>query len=172
MIWRKSHRADPFACDIADRHYNRQKIGSPQCAPPGSCCVFKAHTVTGRAFWITSAPYAQYVKHAWPGAWVCSAFRNEGAGIASQMIREALAASLYHYGEAPALGMVTFLDRAKVKPTKVRGEDVYGWTWLKAGFEHVGFTKGGLMAFQILPAEMPAAAPAQGVQGNLFLRAA
>ena len=42
MIWQKSHRADPRACAIADRHYSRQKIGSPQFMPPGSCVCFYA----------------------------------------------------------------------------------------------------------------------------------
>ncbi len=44
MIWHISHRADPFARDIADRHYNRQKIGSPQFVPPGRCLVCRLHS--------------------------------------------------------------------------------------------------------------------------------
>lgn len=176
MIWQPSHRGDPFACDIADRHYNRQKVGSPQCAPPGSCCVLKALTPTGRAFWITSAPFAEYVKHDWAGAWVCSAFRNEGAGQASEMIRDAVAASLWHYsGVAPALGVVTFLDREQVRPTMVRGKPVWGWTWLKAGFRHVGWTRrkrNPLMTFQMLPHEMPPPSPPIGLTADLFGEAA
>lgn len=153
-LWCLSHRADPAAAILADRHYNRQKIGSPQFVPPGSCLVLL--TPCARAFWVTSAPIAQYVKHAWAGAWVCSAFRSEGAGKASELILEAIAASLAHYGSAPALGMVTFVDQRFVKPTRVRGRDVWGWTYLKAGFRPVGQTKGGLLAFQILPDDMPA----------------
>lgn len=168
MIWQASHRADPFAREIADRHYNRQKIGSPQFVPPGSCAVFKAETATGRAFWVTSAPFAQYVRHAWAGAWVCSAFRNEGAGKASDMIREALAATKAALGESPALGMVTFINRKCVRPIKRRGADVWGWTWLLCGFRHVGETAGGLMALQILPDAMPPASPALGAQSSLF----
>jgi hypothetical protein len=34
MNWRMSHRADPLALPLADRHYNRQKPGSPQFMPP------------------------------------------------------------------------------------------------------------------------------------------
>jgi hypothetical protein len=125
--WCVSHRADPAAARLADRHYNRQKIGAPQFAPTGSCAVFL--TDCGRAFWITSAPYAEWVKHAWAGAWVCSAFRSEGAGRASELIRQAVAATCAHYGSPPSLGMVTFIDRSKVRPTIVRGKEVYGWTY-------------------------------------------
>lgn len=168
MIWHLSNRADPFAADIADRHYSRQKIGAPQFVPPGSCCVFTARTPTGRAYWVTSAPLAEFVQHAWAGAWLCSAFRNEGAGVASRMIVEAVAATLAFYGQPPPLGMVTFIDRAKVRPTLVRGRKTWGWTFLRAGFRVAGETKGGLLALQILPADMPAPQPAIGMQAGLF----
>lgn len=167
MIWRESHRADPFARAIADRHYNRQKIGTPQFVPPGRCLVLKADTETGRAFWVTSWPFAEWVKHDWPGAWICSAFRNEGAGQASTMITEAVSATRARY-ETPALGMVSFLDRRKVRPTMVRGSPVWGWTWLKAGFHYAGETKGGLMALQLDPSDMPAADDTYRTERELF----
>lgn len=157
MIWTLAHRADPRCCALADRHYSRQKIGSPQFMPPGSCVCFYAVTPSGEAVWGTSAPFAQYVKHKWAGAWVCSIFRNEGAGVASDMIREAVAATKGFYDTPPEHGMLTFIDRKKVRPTKVRGKDVWGWTYRKAGFREVGETKGGLLALQMKPSEMPAA---------------
>src|ERR1700744_1119966 len=101
MRWRLSHRADPLAKRLADRHYNRQKPESPQFVPPGRCLVLLSDDE--RAFWVTSWPYAQYVRHAWAGAWVCSAFRSEGAGTASVLSRQALAASRSHFGEPPFL---------------------------------------------------------------------
>lgn len=155
MIWHQSHRCDPFSRDIADRHYNRQSIGAKNFMPPGRCAVFKARTETGIAFWGTSWPFAEYVRHAWAGAWVCSAFRNEGAGVASEMISQAVSATRAKYGDAPELGMITFLDQKKVKPTMVRGRETWGRTWEIAGFQLVGKTKGGLLAFQLLPENMP-----------------
>lgn len=151
--WCVSHRADPAAARLADRHYNRQKIGSPQFAPTGSCVVFLSDC--GRAFWITSFPLAEWVKHAWAGAWVCSAFRSEGAGVASELIRQAVAATRAHYGDPPPLGMITFIDRKKVKPTMVRGVPTWGWSYRKAGFIDAGETKGGLLAMQLRPDAMP-----------------
>lgn len=167
MIWEISNRADPRARVLADRHYNRQKVGSPQFVPPGRCAVFYADNEAGKAFWVTSWPFAEYTKHAWAGAWVCSAFRNEGAGIASGMIVEALAATKAFFGEPPELGMITFLDRRKVHPIMKRGKPHFGYTWELAGFRHVGFTKGGLMAFQCLPEDMPSPAAAVGAQSRL-----
>lgn len=162
MIWQKSNRADPRAREIADRHYNRQKPGTPQFVPPGRCLVLYAETQTGKALWVTSWPYAQYVKHQWAGAWMCSAFRNEGAGIASELIREAVAATRAFYGNPPELGMVTFIDPRKVKPTMTHGTPTWGCTYELAGFEHVGKTKGGLLAMQLRPEKMPPPAYAHG----------
>jgi hypothetical protein len=156
--WCMSHRADPAAARLADRHYNRQKPGTPQFVPPGRCLVLVSEN--GRAFWITSWPFAEYVKHRWGGAWVCSAFRSEAAGRASELIEDAVAASLSWFGEPPEIGMVTFIDRDQVRPTMVRGVATWGWTWRKAGFFPDGETKNGLLAFRLLPGDMPAPNPA------------
>ena len=148
MRWVLSHRSDDEVRPLADRHYNRQKIGAKGFVPPGRCLVLKTQDRT--AFWVTSWPFAEYVKHAWAGAWMCSAFRNEGEHHASELIREAVAATLHKYGPAPTLGMVTFVDARKVKRTRKPG-----YTFARAGFRHCGWTKGGLYAMQLLPADMP-----------------
>jgi len=167
QIWELSHRADPRAAALADRHYSRQKIGSPQFVPPGRCLVLFAKTATGQAYWVTSWPFAEYVKHAWAGAWMCSAFRNEGAGLSSDMIRAAVSHTRAFYGEPPPPGMVTFVDSRRVRQTQRPG-----WCFRKAGFEPVGHTKGGLVALQLLPPDMPPPTPARGVQSSLFMGAA
>ena len=98
-----------------------------------------------------------------------------GAAGAVDLIRQAVAATRAFYGEPPALGMVTFVDPRHVRPTMVRGKPVWGWTFLKAGFEPVGTTiDQGLLAFQLLPDRMPppAAALQPGALGDLFPEAA
>ena len=147
MLWRFSNRADPVAVAIADRHYNRQKVGSPQFVPPGRCKVFVS--VCNKAVWVTSWPFAKYVKHAWAGAWVNSIFRNEGAGLSSDLIWQAIAATRAEW-EPPELGIVSFVDASKVIHKRDPGR-----CYRKAGFKHAGFTKSGLWVFQMLPDEMP-----------------
>ena len=147
--WLRSHRFDPRALPLADRHYNRQKIGSPQFVPPGRCVVLL--TSDADALWVTSWPFAAYVRHAWPGAWVNSLFRNESSVLSSELIREAVAVTRGVFGEPPALGMVTFVDAAKTRRKRDPGR-----CYRKAGFRHVGETKGGLVALQLAPADMPA----------------
>lgn len=157
MRWQLSYRADPVTRRIADRHYNRQKVRAAQFVPPGRCVVLR--TPEADAFWITSWPFAEYVKHAWPGAWVCSAFRNESEHLSSELIREALAATLWMWPEAPSLGMVTFVNRDKVRRKRDPGR-----CFRRAGFEPVGETAGGLVALQLLPAAMPV--PAMPLHGQ------
>lgn len=157
--WQPSHRADMRSCTIADRHYNRQKIGSPQFVPPGRCLVLRHED---DALWVTSWPFAEYVRHAWAGAWVNSLFRNESDRLSSDLICEAVAHTLAHYGDAPPLGMVTFVDA-----DKTRAKRDPGYCYRMAGFRHVGFTKGGLWAFQMLPGEMPDPVLASSRQGTL-----
>jgi hypothetical protein len=162
MIWHLSWRADPFARRIADNHYSRQKPGTAQFVPTGSCMVLSAATDTGKAYWVTSWPQAEWVKHDWAGAWICSAFRNEGAGKASKMIKQAVAATRAFYGEPPALGMVTFVDEKEV-----REKDDPGHCFIIAGFRPCGYTKGGLLALQMTPERMPAPEPPIGLQLGL-----
>lgn len=167
MRWRKSHRFDAAALALADAHYNRRKIGSPQFVPPGRCVVFLAGDPAA-AVWVTSWPFAQFVRHAWPGAWVNSLFRNEGAGLSSELIREAVAATRAEWKQVPDMGMVTFVDASKTRRKRDPGR-----CYRKAGFKHVGFTAGGLWAFQMLPGDMPAPEPAGGrsISGPLFREA-
>lgn len=158
--WRVSNRADQVACRIADRHYSRQKIGSPQFVPPGRCVVLV--TECGSAVWVTSWPFAEYTRHAWAGAWVCSIFRNEGAGLSSDLIRNAIAATRWFW-MPPEIGMITFVDQDKTRRKRDPGR-----CFLRAGFRNVGMTKGGLVALQLLPGDMPEPIAPIGTTESLF----
>lgn len=151
MVWTLAHRADPDCLPLADRHYNRQKVGSPQFVPPGRCLVLKAPG----AVWVTSWPFAEYVRHGWPGAMVNSLFRKENDGKASDYIRDALAATRAKWSVPPE-GLVTFIDPLHVTARKIRGRVAIAFSYFEAGFYHVGYTKDGLWAMHIPVERMPA----------------
>lgn len=179
MLWLLSDRADPIPRALADRHYNRQKIGATQFVPPGRCLVLRTDDAT--AFWITSYPFAEYVQHTWAGAMVCSAFRNEGAALSSALIADALRATAAEW-PPPAVGawalrrrhdrtdveridvaLVTFVDT-----TKTRRKRDPGRCYRRAGFEEIGRTKGGLVALGYRTARWPTPCPARRIQESLF----
>lgn len=157
MIWRVSDRAEPSANRIAKRHYTCQSPDSDQFVPPSTCVVLLADG----ALWVTTWPKAEYTKHEWAGAWVNSLFRNEAPEryLSSAIILQAVAATRWFWPDVPPLGLVTFIDR-----TKVRGKKHFGMCYRKAGFiECERRTKSGLVALQLLPDQMPEAEPPKGV---------
>jgi hypothetical protein len=154
--WCRSHKFDKRALPLADRHYNRRKVGSPQFVPPGRALVLL--TADAGALWTTSYPFAQYVRHAWAGAMVNSLFRRETGPLASDLIVAAVAATRAEW-DPPSLGIVSFVDERKTKARRGRCSPV-GKCYLEAGWTHVGFTKGGLWAFQLRPEDWPEACPA------------
>lgn len=141
-MWIKTHRACPIGVKLANRHYNRQNPDSKQFVPPGKCVVL-VHS-SEKAVWVTSWPIAKYVKHAWAGAWVNSLFRNEGAGLASDLIVDAILATLREWPEPPKEGLITFVNAECVKSKRDPG-----YCYKMAGFDRVGKTKGGLIAWHL-----------------------
>lgn len=120
----------------------------------------------GRASWVTLSQRPEYVKHAWPLAWNNSLFRNEGAGLSSELIREAIAATLAMWPCPSPQGIVTFVD-----PSRVRRKRDPGRCYLRAGFRRVGVTKGGLITLQLLPYEFPAPQAAISAQAEIEMAA-
>lgn len=159
MRWHKANRYAPSALALADRHYNRQKPGTPQFSPPGRLLVLL--TPSADAVWTTV--WSRFAKHAWPGAWNNALFRNESIMLSSLLITDAVAATLAHFGAPPSNGMITFID-----PAKVRHKRDPGRCYLKAGFRYVGDTDKGLRVLQLSPADMPPPSFAHGAQLQLF----
>jgi len=164
MDWQISDRFDPQGALLADRHYSRRTPGSPQFVAPGRCFVLR---ISDLALWVTHWPKAEYTRHAWPGAWVCALFRNEGAGLSSTLIRSAVAATRSRW-DPPVEGMITFVNAQKVKPSSNPG-----FCFIAAGFEPIGWTKGGhgrnpLRVLRLTVDNMPEAVAPRNAQLRLI----
>lgn len=160
MNWWISHQADSRAVALADRHYSRKKPGSRQFMPPGRMLVLLS--TDGLALWGTSWPYARYVNRPYPGAFLCSIFRNEGDVLSSVLALEAIAATRYHFGQIPADGFITFVDADAIASPNP------GYCFKCAGFRHVGYTANGLHILRLAPRDMPAPAPPLGLLPLVF----
>jgi hypothetical protein len=159
MNWQLSHRADKAALPLADRHYSRQKIGSPQFVPPGRCIVLL--TPNHDALWVTHWPFAHLQFHGHGDMWICSLFRNESDILSSELITEALAVTAWAFGEGAPEGTLTYVDA-----TKVRHKRDPGRCFLKAGFvrHHTNSKKDGLVPLLLPPELHPS--PAEPIHGG------
>jgi hypothetical protein len=160
MRWCLTWRADPRLAALADRHYSRKSHGASQFAPPGSVvCLITADGLAGWVTWRTDYPDADWLRD----AWCCTLFRNEGGGLSSSLIREAVAATRAKWGEPPSGGTVTTVDASKVRHKRDPGR-----CFLRAGFYRLPeLTKDrGLVILRLAVADHPPALPA----GNTQLR--
>ncbi len=111
-VWQIRNRFDVAAVALADRHYSRRldKIGSNQVG--GVSKNLTLVTPCERALWVTRymRPGAAFDKL---DAWRCSYFRNEGAGLSSELILEAMAMT-EDWDVRPPDGWVTWIDTRKV----------------------------------------------------------
>jgi hypothetical protein len=169
--WQIANKADDNARVYANRHYNRHNPESRQFAPPGRTLVLK----TRGAFWITSWPYGEYVRHRWTdginSAWICTAFRRESfcPYLASDLVRWAVAATRWYHqhGNNPTwlapepYCFVTFVDPSQVKPKRDYGRRSQasstrpGRCYVKAGWVADGLTELGLPALILEAANYP-----------------
>lgn len=161
MRWGLSHRADPRAVAVADRHYSRQRPGTPQFVRAGYNVVLL--TKSADALWVTV--YQPFVDHAWPGAWECTLFRNENPAAyrSSELIVEACAATRALWGDPPAAGMITTVDAGKVRNKRDPGR-----CFIRAGFVLVGTTGSGKLVFALAPDRFPPADFPFGAVADLF----
>lgn len=163
MRWMKVSAADPLVRVMADRHYPRQKAGSKFFSPPGSKVVLS--TPERDAYWISLSQ--KHVDHAWPGAWCCSAFRNESRHLSSELVLEALAATRALWGDPPAAGLITFVDAAATARRRSK-RALPGHCFRVLGFVEAGSTGSGKVCLHLSPAQFPAARAPLERQIGLF----
>ncbi|RXZ84444.1 hypothetical protein EBB07_00005 [Paenibacillaceae bacterium] len=135
--WMVTHKGDQSCRLLADRHYSRQTIGSPQFTRPGRNLVLR--TAWGDAVWVS-----------WDGirddglrAWECTIFRNESRHLSSDMIHAAVNATIDRWGTLPSDGMITYVAADKVRSVNP------GCCFKAAGWETIGRSKvKGLLLLQ------------------------
>lgn len=110
-VWQLRSKRDRAALALYDRHYSRQKPGRGEVGPPGRKIVLVSPCE--RAVWCAHWPHADKTLDGLD-AWRCSVFRNEGAGLASDLIVAAMEATAKRWGSLPPDGWVTWVDTRKV----------------------------------------------------------
>lgn len=130
-----SHRFDRELAKLADRHYSRGKVGSPQFMGNGKTHVLRDTSGSIVFGWLWSE-----FRNDGERGYNCAIFRNESGRLASALIREAEQSAVEKWGPNRAF---TYIDPREVKPTICRGYPVWGWCFYKAGWSYVRLSKDG-----------------------------
>lgn len=140
--WLQVWDGNPTAAALYDRHYsrNRNAIGDPRVAGPGEKLVLL--TPCARALFVWRV-FDSKDPTAGPDDVNCAIFRNEGAGLASDLILAAEAIALAKWGRQR---LYTYVNPRRVRSTNP------GCCFLKAGWRKCGVTKTrGLLILEKLP---------------------
>ncbi len=139
QYWRRIDHTDPRALEMADRHYSRQSPGTPEFTPSGHKIVLMHFAIDGTpaALWASHRPAPGKAERPdGRDCWACTMFRVEQRTVpASELITEATAITRGLWTPTPADGFYTTINPRKVAPIKRRGKDVWGYCYLKAGWE-------------------------------------
>lgn len=170
MKWLRVTATDAQARALADRHYPRENVGAKFFTPPGRKVVLR--TECGLAYWVSLYQLPEFTDHAWAGAWQCSAFRNESKHLSSDLILDALAATVDAWGQPPREGMITFVDAAATARRR-SASNPPGHCFRVVGFEDTeARTSRGFHVLRMAPGRFPLPRAAPRAQGTFDLRGA
>jgi hypothetical protein len=151
QFWRKVTKFDSRGCELADRHYSRRKIGSPQFMPPGQTLVLV--TIDRRAVfgWWRPDPASGLKAMNGLDGLTCTIFRNESEELSSSLI---LDAELVAVDLVPNIGPDGFITYVWDK--KVRSKNP-GACFKRAGWKRTGRSADGRKTLLQKPSSMAGA---------------
>jgi hypothetical protein len=126
--WQRVTKFDPRSATLADRHYSRRKIGSPQFMPPGQTVILFCES--GAVFgWWRPHPASGIKSMNGLDGWTCTIFRNESSILSSQLILEA---EQFLPSDCGPDGLLTYVWDKKIKSTNP------GYCFKLAGYKPIG----------------------------------
>jgi hypothetical protein len=135
--WIAVPKFDPTACDLADRHYSRRKIGSPQFMPPGQTLVLLERDGKAVFGWWRPHPDCGHSSMNGLDGWTCTIFRNESHHLSSMLILEAETA-LFRSGKGCGPdGLLTYVFDSRIRSCNP------GYCFQQAGWAKIGRSKDG-----------------------------
>uniref|UniRef100_A0A6M3LF66 Uncharacterized protein n=2 Tax=viral metagenome TaxID=1070528 RepID=A0A6M3LF66_9ZZZZ len=143
MDWIVVSKGDIRARGIADRHYSRQKKGTPLFTRPGNNLVFLTKDCS--ALWVSWKPANGIKRMDTAGdVYECTIFHRDGGVLASELVREAIELTEQLWGKSPD-GWITYIADDKVKSVNP------GYCFKQAGFQVAGRNKKGNLTKLVAP---------------------
>jgi hypothetical protein len=135
--WRRVPKFDRSAVWLADRHYSRRKVGSPQFMPPGQTIVLLSHDGLAVFGWWRPHPDAGIEAMNGLDGWTCTIFRNESPVLSSTLILDAeLIFAEEGYDIGPD-GLITYVWDRKIRSANP------GYCFKQAGWRTAGRSADG-----------------------------
>lgn len=128
--WQQIKKFDPRGARLADGHYSRRTIGSPQFMPPGETVILLSHDELAVFGWWRPHPASGLRAMNGLDGWTCTIFRNTGPVLSSELILDAEKA-LEGRTVGPD-GLLTYVWDRKVRSINP------GCCFKKAGYRAVG----------------------------------
>ena len=134
--WRVAHKFDTTGASLADGHYSRRTVGSPQFMPPGQTLVLVTLDELAVFGWWRPDPDAGIVPMNGLDGWTCTIFRNTSRRRSSDLILEAerILADEGHAATCGPDGLITYVWCAKVASPNP------GYCFQRAGWKKTGWS--------------------------------
>jgi hypothetical protein len=129
--WVVSHKFDRRGAELADGHYSRRTVGSPQFMPPGQTLILVARDGASLFGWWRPHPRSGIKAMNGLDGWTCTIFRRTGGARASDMILEAETILSARQSCGPS-GLLTYVWDAKVSSANP------GFCFKRAGWHVAG----------------------------------
>lgn len=149
--WEVVTKFDKRGCELADRHYSRRKIGSPQFMPPGQTLVLVAPSALFG--WWRPDPSSGIKAMNGLDGWTCTIFRNESDALSSALILEAERALAEQGRGCGPDGMITYVWDKKVASVNP------GYCFKRAGWTVRGRSADGRKTLLHKPYELAGVSP-------------
>lgn len=148
-MWQRVTKFDPRSAALADRHYSRRKVGSPQFMPPGQTMILLTPNADAVFGWWRPHPGSGLQAMNGLDGWTCTIFRNEGPTLSSELILAAERELLAEHDCGPD-GLLTYVWSAKVRSSNP------GCCFKRAGWKRAGMSADGRKVLLRKPAAQPA----------------
>jgi hypothetical protein len=134
--WVVIDKFTPAAARLADGHYSRRTIGSPQFMPPGQTLVLMTPDALALFGWWRPHPDSGIRAMNGLDGWTCTIFRNTGPHRSSDLILDAERDLLDHYDVGPD-GLLTYVWDSRVRSVNP------GYCFKMAGWRAIGRSADG-----------------------------